>query len=52
MVAIPRYRAHAGTALLSAGFRPFFLLSSAWAALAVPLWLAFYAGDGTVPSSS
>ena len=50
MVAIPRYRAHAGTALLSAGFRPFFLLSSAWAALAVPLWLAFYAGDGTVPT--
>lgn len=50
MVAIPRYRAYAGTALLSAGFRPFFLLSSAWAALAVPLWLIFFAGVGAVPT--
>jgi len=50
VVAIPRYRAHAGTSLLSAGFRPFFLLSAAWAALAVPLWLAFYAGAGAVPT--
>jgi len=49
-VAIPRYRAHAGQALLSAGFRPFFLLSATWAALAVPLWLAFLAGAGTVPT--
>jgi uncharacterized protein involved in response to NO len=29
--------------LLSAGFRPFFLLASAWAAFAVPVWLAAYA---------
>ncbi|MGB8182725.1 MAG: NnrS family protein, partial [Stellaceae bacterium] len=50
MVAIPRYRACAGTALLSAGFRPFFLLSTAWAALAVPLWLIFFAGAGAVPT--
>jgi uncharacterized protein involved in response to NO len=50
VVAIPRYRAHAGAALFSAGFRPFFLLSAAWAALAVPLWLAFFAGDGAVPT--
>lgn len=28
--------------LLSAGFRPFFLLAAAWAALAVPIWLAAY----------
>ncbi len=49
-MAIPRYRAHAGQALLSAGFRPFFLLSATWAALAVPLWLAFLAGAGTVPT--
>jgi len=28
--------------LFSAGFRPFFLLASAWAALAVPVWLAAY----------
>ena len=28
--------------VLSGGFRPFFLLASAWAALAVPVWLAAY----------
>ncbi len=49
-MAIPRYRVHTGQALLSAGFRPFFLLSAGWAALAVPLWLAFYAGAGAVPT--
>ena len=31
-----------GVALFSAGFRPFFLLASTWAALAVPIWLAAY----------
>jgi len=31
-----------GIALFSAGFRPFFLLASIWAALAVPVWLAAY----------
>ncbi|MDE1930846.1 MAG: NnrS family protein [Alphaproteobacteria bacterium] len=50
MNAIPRYRSHSGSALLSAGFRPFFLLAAAWAALAVPLWLAFFAGAGAVPT--
>ncbi|HEV2162029.1 MAG TPA: NnrS family protein [Stellaceae bacterium] len=50
MNAIPRYRSHSGPALLSAGFRPFFLLAAAWAALAVPLWLAFFAGAGAVPT--
>ena len=50
MVAIPRYRSQTAPALLSAGFRPFFLLAAAWAALAVPLWLAFFAGAGTVPT--
>ena len=28
---------------LAAGFRPFFLLASVWAAIAMPLWLASYA---------
>jgi uncharacterized protein involved in response to NO len=39
-----RYRAHRGPALFSMGFRPFFLFSAAWAALAVPIWVAAYAG--------
>ena len=50
MTAIPRYRAHAGPAILSAGFRPFFLAASIWAALAVPIWLAAYAGGIVVPT--
>jgi len=48
---IPRYRSHAGPALFSAGFRPFFLCSAAWAALAIPLWLAVFAGRVEVPSA-
>src|ERR1051325_7405102 len=48
---IPRYRSHAGPALLSAGFRPFFLGAAIWAALAVPLWLAVFAGKVEVPSA-
>jgi uncharacterized protein involved in response to NO len=51
MAAIPRYRAAAGGHLLSAGFRPFFLLSGVWACVAIPLWLAIFAGDLTLPSS-
>jgi uncharacterized protein involved in response to NO len=51
MAAIPRYRAHQGLALLSAGFRPFFLLAALWAALAIPLWLALFAGAPAVPTA-
>lgn len=50
MTAIPRYRPHAGTALFSAGFRPFFLASSVWAAVAIPLWLAAYSRGLVAPS--
>ncbi len=39
-----RYRTYRGPALFSMGFRPFFLFASAWAALAVPIWIAAYAG--------
>ena len=51
MVAIPRYRAAAGPAILSAGFRPFFLASAIWATVAIPLWLAIYPGVLTMPSA-
>ncbi|MBS0222870.1 MAG: NnrS family protein [Proteobacteria bacterium] len=50
MTAIPRYHAQAGIALFSAGFRPFFLAASIWAAVAVPLWLAAYAGGLAIPT--
>lgn len=48
---IPRYRAEAGPALLSAGFRPFFLFAAAWAAVAVPLWLLFLSGRSALPTA-
>ena len=39
-----------GTALFSAGFRPFFLLGALWSAIAVPVWLAAYV-HGYAPSA-
>jgi len=51
MTAIPRYRAHRGLALFSTGFRPFFLLSAFWAAVAIPLWLAFLTGAIPAPTA-
>ncbi len=50
MTAIPHYRPQSGPALLSAGFRPFFLLSALWSALAIPLWLISFAGEFPLPS--
>lgn len=50
MTAIPRYRSHAGPAILSAGFRPFFLAAAVWAAAAIPLWLAAYGSGLILPS--
>ena len=51
MAAIPRYRPQAGPAVLSAGFRPFFLVSALWAFLVIPIWIAFFAGHGQVPTA-
>lgn len=48
-MAIPRYRAFAGPALFSAGFRPFFLLGTVWAAIAVPVWLLVYFASAAPP---
>ncbi|WP_287787292.1 NnrS family protein [Acidiphilium sp.] len=52
MNAIPRYRAWHGPALFAAGYRPFFLLSGLWAALAVPLWVAVFANALPPPPMS
>ena len=40
----PQAQAPKGFALLALGFRPFYLLAGAYAALAVPLWALQYAG--------
>lgn len=46
-----RHRAWRGPALLSFGFRPFFLLGALWAALAMALWVAMLAGKLTLPTA-
>src|SRR4051812_50147697 len=40
-----------GIALLSYGFRPFFLLAAVWAAIAVPVWLAAYVHGYALPGA-
>lgn len=50
ITAIPRYRPHSGAAVLSAGFRPFFLAAALWAAFGVPLWLAAYTEGLVLPT--
>lgn len=42
---IPRLRAYDGPAVLSYGFRPFFLLGAAYAGLAVLTWLPLFYGE-------
>lgn len=44
-------RAFSGPALLSYGFRPFFLFGALWAALAVALWLPMLSGHLVLPSA-
>ena len=45
MAQIPRLRPYEGPALLSYGFRPFFLLGSAYAGLEVLAWLPMFFGE-------
>ena len=42
---IPRLREHSGPALLSYGFRPFFLFGAVYAALAILVWLPLFYGE-------
>lgn len=51
MAPIPRLRAYDGPALLSYGFRPFFLLAALQAGLTVLVWLPFVTGHLTVPTA-
>jgi uncharacterized protein involved in response to NO len=50
-MAIPRFRAHHGWALLANGFRPFFLLGSVYAGLAILVWLPVFHGEITLTSA-
>jgi len=51
MAPIPRLRAYDGPALLSYGFRPFFLLAALQAGLTLLVWLPFVTGHLAVPTA-
>lgn len=46
-----RIRAWTGPAILSFGFRPFFLLAAIWAALAMAIWVAMLTGREVLPTA-
>ncbi|MDZ4137105.1 MAG: NnrS family protein [Paracoccaceae bacterium] len=46
-----RMRAWSGTAILSFGFRPFFLMASIWAALAMMVWVVMLTGRDVLPTA-
>ncbi len=45
-----RQRGWQGPGVLSYGYRPFFLLAGLWAALAMTIWIAMFAGAGQLPT--
>ncbi len=47
----PRLRTFNGPAVLSYGFRPFFLLAALWAAIGIAIWLLAFAGIIVLPTS-
>lgn len=51
MTAVPRLKPYTGPALLSYGFRPFFLLGSIWAGLEILAWLPILHGQLSLASS-
>lgn len=50
MAPIPRLRPYGGPALLSYGFRPFFLFGSLYAGLAILAWLPLHLGELSLPT--
>lgn len=48
--ALSRRRDYVGPVLLSAGFRPFFLAASLWAAAGIALWIPVYLGMIALPA--
>jgi uncharacterized protein involved in response to NO len=50
-MSIARLRNYQGPAILSYGFRPFFLLGAIYAALAIPLWLAAFEAGLELPTA-
>jgi uncharacterized protein involved in response to NO len=50
MATMKKLRAYQGPALLSHGFRPFFLFGAIYAGAMIPLWLAVFAGHISLPT--
>lgn len=51
MATAARQRSWTGVALLSRGFRPFFLGAGLWAIAAVAIWPSFFMGEVAVPTA-
>ena len=51
MSSVASRRAYSGPALLSFGFRPFFLGAGLWSVAGMLLWLGVHAGDVTLPTA-
>jgi uncharacterized protein involved in response to NO len=51
MTTVPPARSYDGPALLANGFRPFFLLGSIYAAVAILVWLPLFHGEVTLTSA-
>jgi uncharacterized protein involved in response to NO len=50
-MAVPRYRSSGGWALLSAGFRPFFLAAGLWAVFSMVIWILMLRGLVEIPTA-
>ena len=50
MAAIARLKPYAGPALLSYGFRPFFLAAASWSVLSLAAWLPLLTGQIELPT--
>ena len=48
---IPRLQPYDGPAILSSGFRPFFLFGAIWAAFSIILWLPEFFGEISIPTA-
>jgi len=51
MTPVPRLRPHDGWPLFSTGFRPFFLLGSIYAGVAILVWLPVFTGELTLTTA-
>lgn len=51
MATMQKLRSYDGPALLSHGFRPFFLFGAIYAGAMIPLWLAVFAGHVSLPTA-